>query len=988
MKGLLISILIFFAFHPANAGTVADDFNSKQLDLNIWRQSASAGYRIDKGRLYLIPQDRDWETSMLISRQPFLLIREQDVKVSFDILLETIRTDENGDMSLIMGFTPNGEITSAEKAFNVVGLRVFLSAVRKISECSFRKKEMMGTNAKYRDNNLSNLKKLKDFGITGSNFSLKGELSVNAGVIKIKLSDPAFSAETETHLDEQFWKKGAYLFIQAANFRTGRGRVSIDNISIEYPGAYQTVSSGGKGKLSAFKPLDLRPFANMGFKDETADDKKGGWTDQGKNDLSYMPSGETVMQGIPFSIINPSENNGKSCIMLYSKNRDYFPKTTGPVSIDDFADSIIFLHSSAWAKRNEIAAHYSIHYENGCKTNLPVIVNEHIGDWWYGQLLSSSEASLFYRLKSDSSRSGAVFLYAWRWINPLPRKKIKSVTFFSGGGDTVVGIIAVTLVSDGVDEVARVNIENAFMTRIDDTRYSPPDKDKYPDRVICPAEKIINPNAVSTGDAGDSKGKAGILDQWKYIPDKYTEIVRSCGGITRFPHGGTIRIYFWPYTVKEWMPVLTAKGGRYGAIQDYIANHTDAAQYMRSYQEQLAFYKKHDLKLILLLNCHAIFNGKEFIYVKNLPEDEMKKKNPLIYGTFNIKALEQIVAANATLVDYVINGGFLDTVAYWELDNEPWTMKAEEYAYIAAAHIKMLKSKIPGAKIIVAAQGIKSYPPNLEGSSHYQWTKKVMLDLNKAGVAGYVDYFALHMYPFLSDSSEQWKNNLSEEWFIRDIYRNCDIISKLMDENGFGSVKIYASEIGVQSDEAIKGKSGNNDVLTGMRSALALAKAMMTFISHPRVDGITIHTFTHAGCVSRQENWPVSFSGCQTVFYQKEQKKIFTTPASDAIVLFNRFLKDSAKLIKYEQTALPGLQILAAEKNGIKRYFAVNSSSAAVKFPCAAVEKRVTLAADSLESTSLKYGSFLDQPQDLIKIEIKEGRDSLLPPFSINIIFL
>ena len=60
-------------------------------------------------------------------------------------------------------------------------------------------------------------------------------------------------------------------------------------------------------------PLDIRPVANMGFRDETEGDRMGGWTDQGDNDIRMLPTGPVRFATIPFRIVEPETNGGKSC---------------------------------------------------------------------------------------------------------------------------------------------------------------------------------------------------------------------------------------------------------------------------------------------------------------------------------------------------------------------------------------------------------------------------------------------------------------------------------------------------------------------------------------------------------------------------------------------------------------------------------------------------------------------------------------------------
>lgn len=56
--------------------------------------------------------------------------------------------------------------------------------------------------------------------------------------------------------------------------------------------------------------------------------------------------------------------SGKGCIMLYSNSRDYFPREVGPVAVNAKAESLLFLHSAAWAKTQTTAASYKVAYDD------------------------------------------------------------------------------------------------------------------------------------------------------------------------------------------------------------------------------------------------------------------------------------------------------------------------------------------------------------------------------------------------------------------------------------------------------------------------------------------------------------------------------------------------------------------------------------------------------------------------------------------------
>ena len=114
----------------------------------------------------------------------------------------------------------------------------------------------------------------------------------------------------------------------------------------------------------AFRGVDLRQTANMAFRDEVGDDKKGGWTDQGTNDLRSLPLGLRTFGGIPFDIIDPKTNEGRSCIVLAGKERTYFPLER-QVAIGHDAKMLYVLHAGAWVPRTGRVGEYRVEYADG-----------------------------------------------------------------------------------------------------------------------------------------------------------------------------------------------------------------------------------------------------------------------------------------------------------------------------------------------------------------------------------------------------------------------------------------------------------------------------------------------------------------------------------------------------------------------------------------------------------------------------------------------
>ena len=64
-------------------------------------------------------------------------------------------------------------------------------------------------------------------------------------------------------------------------------------------------------------PVDISRTVNMGFRDDTAGDGKGGWTDQGpKNDMRSFPVEKRKFANIGFEVTDPAENGGKASLTV------------------------------------------------------------------------------------------------------------------------------------------------------------------------------------------------------------------------------------------------------------------------------------------------------------------------------------------------------------------------------------------------------------------------------------------------------------------------------------------------------------------------------------------------------------------------------------------------------------------------------------------------------------------------------------------------
>jgi beta-galactosidase len=192
----------------------------------------------------------------------------------------------------------------------------------------------------------------------------------------------------------------------------------------------------------AFFPVDMRKACNMGFKDDVAGDHKGGWTDQGANDMRYFPVGPQVLGGVKFDVIDPARNDGKSCIVLKGKPCPYFPAQSNEIPVGGLRlDKLYFLHAVEGATGGRQAS-YIVHYSDGAYVEVPVRLGSEVQGW------SSPPANLPNAKVAWSGKNDVcpnlVSVYTTAWQNLHPNNSIDSVKMVTGGEDGVPILIAVT----------------------------------------------------------------------------------------------------------------------------------------------------------------------------------------------------------------------------------------------------------------------------------------------------------------------------------------------------------------------------------------------------------------------------------------------------------------------------------------------------------------------------------------------------------------
>lgn len=186
------------------------------------------------------------------------------------------------------------------------------------------------------------------------------------------------------------------------------------------------------------KPINIKSAVNRGFKDEKDGDGKGGWTDQGNNDLRRMKVKDMTIGGIPFAIIDPAKNNGKSAIVLKDTDNSFF-LNAATIPVNEKFKYLNLLSAGAWMKAGA-KTQIIFQYEDGSSKSIPMTAGVEVADWWNGYASGACQ-----KIVDANAQKSKAHLFAASIKNPCPDKKVKAIEFKSfPDGQTIWMILAAT----------------------------------------------------------------------------------------------------------------------------------------------------------------------------------------------------------------------------------------------------------------------------------------------------------------------------------------------------------------------------------------------------------------------------------------------------------------------------------------------------------------------------------------------------------------
>ncbi len=197
-----------------------------------------------------------------------------------------------------------------------------------------------------------------------------------------------------------------------------------------------------------FIPLPLADVANTDFRGDRDNDAIG-WSQEGENDLRQMPTGSQTFEEVPFEVIEPSDNAGRACIGISS--RDPYAQQA-ELSVGQQAGSIYLLHTAAGGN---LVGQLRLVYDDGSE-HLHLIADRKlngdgpaVGGWWNPSVAEPTKGIPHLRVawRGENPKANNVGVYLYGLNNPQPGKTITKIRFECPPGQSAATwwIIGVTL---------------------------------------------------------------------------------------------------------------------------------------------------------------------------------------------------------------------------------------------------------------------------------------------------------------------------------------------------------------------------------------------------------------------------------------------------------------------------------------------------------------------------------------------------------------
>lgn len=135
----------------------------------------------------------------------------------------------------------------------------------------------------------------------------------------------------------------------------------------------------------AFVPVSLESVANAARMDEVVADGKGGWLDQGSNDLRMLPAGRQTFAKVSFDVPVCKDENHRTGLVLGCKGEE---KVELDLPKGVRGQRLYLLHAIAGGpapQKKEIAARVKVEYRGGGEVERRLRTGRDVADWTSGR---------------------------------------------------------------------------------------------------------------------------------------------------------------------------------------------------------------------------------------------------------------------------------------------------------------------------------------------------------------------------------------------------------------------------------------------------------------------------------------------------------------------------------------------------------------------------------------------------------------------------